>query len=141
MILDTTYLFPLARIKIDVDILRAIAENKVNLKLEDIAINAISIFELQAKATKLNVPANFVIEAVKVILKAFKVEQFHRPEIIKIASEMRNLIPDYVDCIIIATAIFLRNDLLTEDSLILSRKGLIERKYGIKVLNFSKLTE
>ena len=62
MILDTTYLLPLALIQIDTDLLRAIADEKANLKLEETTVNMISIFELQAKPAKLMVPAKFVVE-------------------------------------------------------------------------------
>ena len=129
---------PLARIEIDVDLLRAVADGKVDLKLEDITVNTISLFELQAKAAKLKVPANFVIEAIEAILKTFKIEQFHKPKIIEVASEIRNMLPDYIDCVIVATAVSLKNDLLTEDSLILSRRGSIKQKYGIKISKFSE---
>jgi len=49
MIIDTTYLLPLARIRINNDLLRA-----------------------------------FAVEAIWVILKAFKIEEFHRPRIIEL---------------------------------------------------------
>ncbi|MEM3546672.1 MAG: PIN domain-containing protein [Candidatus Bathyarchaeia archaeon] len=139
MIIDTTYLLPLARIRIDVDLLRAVAEGKVELKLEDIVINSISIFELQAKAAKLNVPVDYVVEAVRVILKAFKIEDFHKPEIIRIANDLRGFIPDYVDCVIVATSISLKDNLLTEDSLLLSLKEEIEERYGIRIFKFNEL--
>jgi len=139
MIIDTTYLLPLARIRIDNDLLKAIADGRVGLKFEDIVINSISIFELQAKAAKLGVPSAFVVEAVRVILKAFKIEEFHRPEIIKVADELKDLISDYIDCIVAATAISSKDSLLTEDSLILSRRKQISGKYGIKILSFREL--
>ncbi|MCD6529229.1 PIN domain-containing protein [Candidatus Bathyarchaeota archaeon] len=141
MIIDTTYLLPLARIKIDKDLLRAIADEKVKLSFEDIRINTISMFELQAKAAKLTIPAKFIIEATETILKAFKIEQFYKPEIIEIANEIRKSIPDYIDCIILATAILTKENLITEDSLILSKRERIQREYGIKILTFSELTE
>ena len=141
MIIDTTYLLPLARIKIDKDLLRAIADEKVKLSFEDIRINEISIFELQAKAAKLMIPAKFVIEAIETILKAFKIERFHKPEIIEIANEIRRSIPDYIDCIIVATAVLTKESLITEDSLILSKREQIQKKHGIKILAFSELTE
>ena len=75
MILDTTYLLPLARISVDTDLLRAIAEGKVGWKLEEVTVSMISIFELQAKAAKLMVPAEFVVDAVEAIFRAFKVEK------------------------------------------------------------------
>ena len=75
MILDTTYLLPLARISVDTDLLKAIADGKVGWKLEEVTVSMISIFELQAKAAKLMVPAEFVVDAVEAIFRAFKVEK------------------------------------------------------------------
>jgi len=141
LIIDTTYLLPLARINVDKDLLRAVADEKVKLRFEDIRINEISIFELQAKAAKLMIPAKFVIEAIETILKAFKIERFHKPEIIEIANEIRRSIPDYIDCIIVATAVLTKESLITEDSLILSKREQIQKKHGIKILTFSELTE
>ena len=139
MILDTTYLLPLARINVDTDLLRAIADRKVSWKLEDVTVSMISIFELQAKAAKLMVPTEFVVDAVKAIFGAFNVESFYRPEIIKVAYKVKKLIPDYVDCVIVATAIVLKEDLATEDSQILSNRELVEEEYGVSISSYKEL--
>ena len=139
MILDTTYLLPLARIHVDADLLRAVADGKVNLKLEEVAVNMISIFELQAKAAKLMVPAKLVIEAVGAIRSAFRVEPFYEPRIIEAAFGMRKLIPDYVDCVMVATAVVLKENLATEDSRILSKRGIIQKEHGIKISSYKEL--
>lgn len=139
MILDTTYLLPLARINVDTDLLRAIADRKVSWKLEDVTVSMISIFELQAKAAKLMVPTEFVVDAVKAIFGAFNVESFYRPEIIKVAYKVKKLIPDYVDCVIVATAIVLKEDLATEDSQILSNRGVVKEEYGVSTLSYKEL--
>ncbi|MBS7612029.1 PIN domain-containing protein [Candidatus Bathyarchaeota archaeon] len=141
MILDTTYLLPLTRIDIDTDLLQAIAKGKTNVKLEEICINLISIFELQAKAAKLGIPAKFMVKAVEAILKAFRVESFYNPEIVEVSYELRKLIPDYIDCVIVATAAVLKEDLVTEDSLILAKKDAITEKYGVKVLSFKDIVK
>jgi len=139
LILDTTYLLPLARIDVDADLLRAVADGKMSLRLEDVAVNDISIFELQAKAAKLMVPAKFVIEAVKAVLTAFKVESFHEPEIVEAAFRLRKLMQDYVDCVMVATAVVLKEDLATEDSGILSKRESIKKEYGIIVFSYKEL--
>jgi predicted nucleic acid-binding protein len=139
LILDTTYLLPLARINVDTDLLRAIADRKVSWKLEDVTVSMISIFELEAKAAKLMVPTEFVVDAVKAIFGAFNVEPFHRPEIIKVAHKVKKLIPDYVDCVIVATAIVLKEGLATEDSQILSNRGVVEEDYGVSTLSYKEL--
>ena len=141
MILDTTYLLPLALIQIDTDLLRAIAERKVDLKLEEITVNMISIFELQAKAAKLMVPAEFVVEAVKAISMGFKVEPFSRPEIVETAYELKKIIPNYIDCVIISTAAVLNEDLITEDSRILSKREYVKEKYGVNISSYKELVK
>ena len=139
MILDTTYLLPLARISIDTDLLGAIAKGQANLELEDITVSLISIFELQAKAAKLMIPAEFTVKAVEAAFTAFRVEPFYEPKIIETSYEMRKIIPDYVDCVIVATAAVMKEDLVTEDSIILKNTEIIQKKHGIKVLSFKDL--
>jgi len=141
LILDTTYLLPLARIAIDTDLLAAIAKGKADVKLEEVSVNLISIFELQAKASKLMIPSKFTVEAVKAILITFKAIPFHNPEIIELSYELKKLIPDYIDCVIVATAVALKEDLATEDSLILANREAITKKHGIKILRFKDIVK
>ncbi|MEM3476227.1 MAG: hypothetical protein QXL69_01885 [Candidatus Bathyarchaeia archaeon] len=128
MILDATYLLPLARIAIDLDLLDAIAKGKTSLKLEEITVSLISIFELQMKAAKLMVPTEFVVKATNAIFNAFKVESFYNTEIIKVSYKLKKLIPDYIDCVIVATAIILKESLITENSLILVNAEVIKKR-------------
>lgn len=139
MILDTTYLLPLAQIAVDADLLAAVAKKKTDLKLEDISISLISVFELQAKGAKLNVPAKSTIRAVDAILSAFRVVPFYEAGVIEAAQKIRKTISDYVDCIILATALASKEDVVTEDSLVLEKKKKLLRDYNIKVLSFSDL--
>lgn len=139
MILDTTYLLPLAQVALDTDLLGAIARKEADLRLGDMAVNLISIFELQAKAAKLNIPAKSTVKAAEAILNTFRVEPFHKAEIIEASYELRRLIPDYIDCVIVATATTLKEDLATEDPLILNEKEAISKEYNIKVLNFTDI--
>ena len=141
MIADTTYLLPLARIGVDTDLLKAIAEGKTELKLDDLTVNLISTFELQAKAAKMNVPAEYATEAVKTIHSAFRVEPFHRPEIIDTSFKLRKTIRDYIDCIIVATGITLKEDIATEDTLILANKQQIKKQYRVDVLTYKDLVK
>lgn len=104
MILDTTYLLPLAQVAINNDILASIARRRIDVKLEDISVSLISIFELQAKSAKLNLPAKPVIRAIDAIISAFQIVPFYEPDIIEISLKTRKIISDYVDCIIISTA-------------------------------------
>lgn len=139
MIIDTTYLLPLARIRIETDLLKLIAENKAKLKFSDITISLISIFELQAKATKLAIPSQHIIKATEVILKTFRIIPFYDPKIIETSYELRRIIPDYIDCIITATAITTNDNLITEDTLILAKKHTLEKEYSIKILNYDDI--
>lgn len=139
MILDTTYLLPLAQIAIDTDLLAAVARRKTDIKLEDVSVSLISVFELQAKGAKLNIPAKAVIRAVDAIMSAFRVAPFHEAGIIEIAQKVRKTVSDYIDCIVMATAISNKEDLATEDSLILEKKGKLFGEYNLKVLSFKDL--
>ena len=139
MILDTTYLLPLAQIAVDTDLLAAVAKKNTGLKLEDIVVSLISIFELQAKAAKLKVPAKSTIRAVDAVLSAFRVIPFYEPGVIETAQRIRKIIPDYVDCIILATAVVSKEDLVTEDSIVLEKKEKLLKDHRLKVLNFNDL--
>lgn len=141
MILDTTYILPLAQIGVDTDLLAAIGKGKVDLRLEDIALSLISVFELQAKAARLNVPPKSVTRAVDAVLSAFPAVPFYEPEIVETAHKLKKTIPDYVDCIIVATAISSKEDLVTEDSLVTHRKEALFRAYGLRVLSYKDFTK
>jgi len=51
---------------------------------------------------------------------------------------MRKHIQDYIDCIIVATAAVLKEDLVTQDTLILSSRRLINEKY-VRVLSYKNI--
>jgi len=143
LIIDTTYLLPLSRIKVNADLLLAIAENRVaeDLAFENLVVSSISIFELQAKAAKLRVKSQYVSEAISGISAHFRVEPFYSPSVIKTSFELRRIIPDYVDCIIVATAVTLKEDLVSEDSKILRKKDMLREKFGMSVLCYDDLTK
>ena len=141
MILDTTYLLPLAGIGVDTDLLKAVFEDKAKLRLEDFSVSLISIFELQAKAAKLKVPVSTVLSAVKTITKVFKVVPFYDVEVIDKSFELRKHISDYIDCIIVATAIVLKKDLVTEDTLIHENKKLIKENYEVNIFDYKSLVK
>jgi len=139
MIIDTTYLLPLARIEVPVDIFSAILDNKLTIEIRSLAINLISIFELQAKATKLGIPPVHVLKAVQFIMKYLRIHNFWDKDIVETSFELGKLIPDYIDCIILATAIEKDNTLLTEDTRILKVKQHIEEQYGIEIITYNEL--
>ena len=142
MILDTSYFLPLARIEVSSDLLLAITEKKTreDLSLEHIGLNSISIFELQAKAAKLGLKTEWILEAIDVISQLFKIEAYDSPKIIEIASVLRqSLFTDYIDCIIISTAVKMGEELVTQDSKILRRRKELKEKYNLTVLTFRDL--
>ena len=139
MIIDTIYILPLAGIGIGADLLKAIIEGKAPIRFDEIKLNLISIFELQAKASKLNIPPSRVVKAVNVILKNFTIIPYYKPEIIRYAHELKEVIRDYVDRVIVATAITLREDLITEDTEINKAKEKIKKEYGITIYTYNSL--
>jgi len=138
MILDTIYLLPLARIGVKTDFLRAVADGKVNVDLSDLKVSLISIFEMQAKAFSLNIPPGYVTEATDIIMRSFDVVPFYEESIVRRAYELRGL-RDYIDRIIVSTAIERKEVLMTEDSSILSVREELKRKYGIDIVSYRDL--
>jgi PIN domain nuclease of toxin-antitoxin system len=132
-------MLPLAQIAVDTDLLVAIAKRRTDVKLEDLSVSLISIFELQAKGAKLNIPAKAVVRAVDAMISGFQVVPFYEPLIIEISQKVRATISDYIDCILIATAISSKQDLITEDSLILEKKTKLFKEYKLRVLSFGDL--
>ena len=61
------------------------------------SVSLISIFELQAKGARLNVPANAVIRAVGAIMSGFRVASFYESRITEIAQTVRKTVSDYLD--------------------------------------------
>jgi len=141
MIIDTTYLLPLAKIRVKTDLLRAVADGdlKIDISFSDLGISLISIFEVQAKATKLGIPPSYVQRAINAIFGSFKVIPFYKEDIIETAHDLRGLVDDYIDCIILATAITTKRNMVTEDSLIHQLKDKIEDRYGIKIYKYVDL--
>ena len=144
MILDTSYFLPLAKIEVSADLLLAIAENRTppdRLSFDLVTLNSISLFELQAKAAKLGINTASVIEAIGAISRQFRIEPYNSTEIIEIASSLRlYFFTDYIDCIIIATAVMLGEELVTEDSKILRKRKELKEKYDLKILSYGDLT-
>lgn len=139
MIIDTTYLFPLAGIGIDTDLLTAIDEGKLNINMGELGISMISLFEIQAKNAKLGIPPNITTAGILGINKVFRVQPFYNEEIIKISYTLKTMIKDYIDAIILATAIAMQEDLVTEDSVLVDMRDKIKAQYRINILRYSDL--
>lgn len=142
IVLDTTYFLPIVGIKVKSDFFLALEKNEVFVDPRNIHLSEITLFELQAKTAKLGVPPKRVSEGIKAIREAFSVIPFHDPEIIKISFRLRKILPDYIDCIILATAISREYTLLTEDTDIQSSEQAILKEFPnkkIEILNLNKL--
>ncbi len=106
------------------------------MKLGELTVSLISLFELQAKAAKLRIPAKFVNESIRAIVDNFTVRPFSDPRVVNLSFELRRQIADYIDCIIVATAAAQREALVTEDSRIWKKRESIHEKYGVEVLRY-----
>ncbi len=49
------------------------------------------------------------------------------------------MLPNYIDCVILASAISRKTDILTEDSRIISLKDHINSQYGISVNKLNQI--
>ena len=52
-----------------------------------------------------------------VIMRNFRVIPYHEGAVVRYSCELRKYLQDYIDCVIVATAITLGEDLATEDRL------------------------
>jgi PIN domain nuclease of toxin-antitoxin system len=141
LILDTTYILPLAKIGVDTDVLLAIAERKTNLKISEMGVSLISIFELQAKAAKLRIPAEVVTKSIRSILDGFEVYSFSDPQVIELSFALRGHLDDYIDCVIVATAVSRHERLLSEDSRIWRRRKSLLEEYGLNVSRYREILQ
>ncbi len=139
MIIDTTYLLRLAGLEIKTDLLRAIDDGKTSISFADVGVSMISLFELQAKVAKLGLPSRLAIDAIYTINNDLRVEPFYTDRIIETAALLSKDFNDYIDCVILSTAIVMKEDLVTEDSKINDRKDMIKEKYEINVFNYCDL--
>ena len=121
--LDTTYLLPLIGIRV-----KEISSEDFDKLLEKefkLYINQISIFELCAKGAKYIAKGLLsmerVIRGVNAIVygEEFKKVPFNETKVMELSFKVRKLLTDYVDCIILSSAIANCEVLITEDEDIL----------------------
>jgi len=74
-------------------------------------------------------------------MKYINVIDFWDENLVRISFDLRKMLPDYVDCVIVATAIRYSDMLLTEDSRIHAIKEYIHKNYGVRVLSYSELSK
>lgn len=120
ILLDTSYLLPLIRVGIKgferKDLIRLLVKYQIS-------ISSISIFELIAKGAKF--VANGVLDLEDVMggiiailsdKRIRVIDYVSNRDIIEISIFLRKLMDDFIDCIIVATALAETNILLTEDN-------------------------
>ncbi len=139
ILLDTTYFLPIIGVSIenlpDDIIIRILSKGY------EVYMSEITLFELSAKAAKYVIANKLPITRV---MKGFKVLMFdnriHRVplshlKIISLALELRRLLPDYIDALIVSSALLFTNLLLTEDNDILTLNTHFEFKRIVDRLN------
>ena len=119
MIIDTIYLLPLIGVSIDIDLLKATVERRTRIDID--------IDDLQAKAVNLNTSSQNLAKAIEIINSSIRVIPFYNREVIEYSYEVYKLLRVHIDSIIVATAISLREDLATEERVILSIKKILRR--------------
>ena len=139
MIIDTTYLLPLVGISVDSDLFSAMDNKAVKFNLDNTIISQISLFEIQAISAKLGISRSIVSDALNEIRSNFDIVPFEDRQIIQISFKLRKMLPNYIDCVILASAISRKTDILTEDSRIISLKDHINSQYGISVNKLNQI--
>ena len=119
LLLDTTYLLP--AIGISVKDLNEKAILNLADKGHELFISEVSLFELSAKGAKYVVEGRLsparVCRGINAIIydERIKITRMHESSILLTAFRLRKLIDDFIDCIILSSAINHAEVLVTED--------------------------
>lgn len=119
LLLDTTYLLP--TIGISVKNVPKDALIKLLRKEHTISVSDISIFELSANGAKYvatgKLPAERVARGIRAIVYSETIEKIpiHDTALLLTAFKLRNLLSDFIDCLILSAAIDKCDALITED--------------------------
>lgn len=120
LLLDTTHLLPIIGISVKGHPRDALI--KLMEKRHGISISNISIFELSAKGAKYvsagTLPAEKVIKGIRAIVYDEAIETIPSDEstILLTAFNLRSILSDFIDCLILASAINRCDALITEDN-------------------------
>jgi PIN domain nuclease of toxin-antitoxin system len=120
LLLDTTYLLP--AIGISIKGIPKDALIKLIQKKYQISISEISIFELSAKGAKYiaerKLPAERVTKGIRAIVynETISTIPIHESTILLAAFKLRSMLNDFIDCLILSTAINQHDALVTEDN-------------------------
>ncbi len=120
LLLDTTYFLPAVGISV-----KEIPRNSVIKLIREgykILISEISLFEISAKGAKyvasgLLTPAR-VTAGIRAIVRDDRIRKvpIHDTPILLVAFKLRNILNDFIDCLILSSAINCADILVTEDS-------------------------
>ena len=81
-----------------------------------------------------------VVQAIKAIMESFHATPFHNEEVIEYSYEMRKLLNDYIDRVVVATAMALEDDLITEDRRVHLLRGELKKNYRINIYSYTAST-
>jgi predicted nucleic acid-binding protein len=140
ILLDTTYLFPLAGINV-----RGVEREAIERASaigHHLSISEMSLFELAAKGAKLvddgSADAERLAQAVRSIVsdETLGKVRLYEEGILPIAIALRRHNSDFIDCVILASAVLTSEILVTEDELLLRSSEMIKlaRKTNPKFL-------
>ena len=134
LLLDTAYLLP--AVGISIKTIPKDALIKLNAQGHKIAVSEITIFELSAKAAKYINSNELYPERVMNGIRALTFDESitriptHQSEVLLTAFEFRRIMIDFIDCVILSTALNHCDTLVTEDKFI---KGLCENKHFLEI--------
>lgn len=130
ILLDTTYLFPFAGISV-----RGIerdAVERASAAGHELSLSEMSLFELAAKGAKLvgkgSADAERVAQAVQSIVsdETLRKVRLHEHGVLPLAIALRRHNTDFIDCVILASAVLTSQVLVTEDELLLRSSEIIK---------------
>jgi len=119
LLLDTTYLLP--AIGVSIKNLLQDASIKLIRKGHEISISDITIFELSAKGAKHitlgTLTAERVSRGIRAIVYDDRIERIpiHDSSVLLTAFKLRRMLNDFIDCLILSSAINRNDILVTED--------------------------
>jgi len=120
LLLDTTYFLPI--IGISVKNLPKDAPTKLMRKEHQIFISDITIFELSAEGAKYAasglIPPERISRGIRALIynETIKILPIHESTILHMAFKLRNILSDFIDCLILSSAINNCDALITEDN-------------------------
>lgn len=130
VLLDTTYLLPLAGISVE-----GVEKNALRLIRErghELFISEVSLFEMLAKGAKLaadrHVDEDRISLAIRSILQDQRISRItpYQDGVIKSAVWLRRYHSDFIDCLILASALEVCDILVTEDERLSRNEGVTD---------------